>query len=149
MTEYRIPVLSKREVEILRAMIVAQRGLQLAGGVALGSDRTDIAQTAISITQHYDAMLETCAVWQWILHSTGTEACPCVVSTDLFSKFEVLVNGYFPPPEDPNLRDSLREGFRIIADEKPGLIQAFKEAGVTTQEEIQAAAEPAKKGMLN
>lgn len=150
--EYRIPVLSGREIEVLRAMIVAQRGIQLVGGIALSTDKGDMAKSSVSIAQYYDEMLEACAVWQWILHSTGTQACPCIVSTEIFSKFETLVNGYYPSGEEPEVRDSLRPGFRIIAETKPALIQAFKEAGITTREEMeeaQAASGPADKKMLN
>lgn len=150
MTTFRLPVLSVTELEVLKAMIVTRRAIEISVTVATCSDRSSIAHEIQRSIKHYDEMMECYAVWAWTLKSTGAQACPCVISTDLFDKFVVLADSNFFDPEDPRAPERLKAGFQAIKDYQPAIIQALKEAGTNTQDEIDAAgAVPADKSMLN
>lgn len=150
MSVFRIPVLSTTEVEVLKAMIATKRAIDLAFTIGTGTDRTEMARAVQVNVKYYDELLEVMAVWAWTLASTGAQACPCVISSALFDKATLLVNGTFFDPSDDRAPEHLKPGFQVIKDYQPAIIQAFKEAGTTTQEEIDAVEPgPIDKSMLN
>mgnify|MGYP000854639779 CR=1 FL=1 len=150
MTTFRLPVLSVTELEVLKAMIVTRRAIEISFKIGTGIDRSGIAHEVQRSVKHYDEMMECYAVWAWTLKSTGAQACPCVISTELFDKFVVLAESSFFDPEDPRAPEHLKAGFQAIKDYQPAVVQALKEAGTNTQDEIDAAgAVPTDKSMLN
>jgi hypothetical protein len=147
---FRIPVLSVTEVEVLQAMIATKRAIDLAFTIGTGADRNEMAKAVQVNVKYYDPLLKVYAIWAWTLASTGAQAAPCIISEELFEKMTLLVNGTFFDPSDERAPENLKPGFQVIKDYQPAIIQAFKEAGTTTQEEIDAAEPgPVDKSMLN
>ncbi len=123
---------------------------EVLGTIGTGTDRNEMARAVQVSVKYYDDLLEVMAVWAWTLASTGAQACPCVISSALFDKATLLVNGTFFDPSDDRAPEHLKPWFQVIKDYQPAIIQAFKEAGTTTQKEIDAVEPgPVDKSMLN